>query len=270
MAQINLPIVIGILLSYGALVYADLIPPTATLSVSTLFATDNGSSTGSNKTVNPPIQPPTASPGVPPPLQSTTSPPSEFDTVINNPIIIASVVTLIVALTILFALVIRVVRTRRLWRNAPPLPEAPYAYPTSLRRTISISGVAISPMSQADGPPVLPPIFHPEHVHISPPRSPFLDPPILPRAPSLVRTISSLSYLSEIQSSDIHQVQRETRGLSFAPGAPNYRPEMAASRSSLGTTKTRRASSVYVWNPDRIRRYGVLYDVEAGIRRWQR
>ncbi|KAJ7437576.1 hypothetical protein B0H11DRAFT_624904 [Mycena galericulata] len=124
--------------------------------------------------------------------------------------------------------------------------------------------------------------------------------PARPPSPSPIRTISSLSYLSEppspsdahsVSSSDIHQVMRELRGLSlgFAPGsgaAHDYR----ASRSSLGTmrtpTHTRPPSIATVMRPlpvpplavyaavrspdnDRRRRYGVLYDVEAGIRRWQ-
>jgi hypothetical protein len=206
---------------------------------------------------------------IPPPTQSHTSPPisqfalvchlksttttadNEFRTIIDNPLILAGLILLIISLTILFGVLCRVRRTRRRWRNLvqrplPPRPPPPDAYMLRSTRSLSINDVALSSLGA----------------------------PTPPRVPSPVLSFSAQSLSSGSQSSDIGQVQRDVRGLSFqvGPGIAISRP---ASRSSLGTTKTRRTSSsktrgtssIQVGNGGHPRRYGVLYDSEVG--RWR-
>jgi len=248
----NRSLIIAILFSYNTFAY--FIPPTiiigsSTASFSIVYPTSTDSSEISHSGSIPTSFPATASrsaPLDPPPIQSDTSPSSEFVMILDNPLIVASLILLIIALTILFAVLFRLRRTRREWRNLArgpvPLPSPPDVYMTPASRSLSLSikNVVVSPLGS----------------------------PTLPRAPSPVLSsrFSAHSAVSDFPSSDIHHVQRELRGLSFvpSPGAANSRP---ASRSSLGTTKTRRVSPVYVWIGEQPRRYGSLWDVEVG--RWR-
>ncbi|KAF7334617.1 hypothetical protein MVEN_02291900 [Mycena venus] len=188
-----------------------------------------------------------ASPGTQlpdPPSQSDTSPPSEFLIFMNNPFIVTSLVLLIITLTVFFAVLCRLRRTRRkhraLVQAEKARPPPPDVYVVGPRRSLSLSI---------------------NNVVLSPLRSPT---PTSPRVPSPVLSLSAHSAASEFPSSDIHHVQRDLRGFSFAARAANSRP---ASRSSLGTTKTRRVSPVYAWIGDHPRQYGSLWDVEVG--RWR-
>ncbi|KAJ7898647.1 hypothetical protein B0H14DRAFT_2675048 [Mycena olivaceomarginata] len=277
-------LIFAVLLSYDRSTFACFIPPTATIvgSFSTVYPTSNdpgtssssGTSTSSSITTLlsstpslssiPPTQSHTSPPtsqfatitrslsSIPPPTQSHTSPPiSQFATIIDNPLILADLILLIISLTILFGVLCRVRRTRRRWRNLiqrplPPRPPPPDAYMLRSTRSLSINDVALSSLGA----------------------------PTPPRVPSPVLSFSAQSLSSGSQSSDIGQVQRDVRGLSFqvGPGIATSRP---ASRSSLGTTKTRRTSSsktrgtssIQVGNGGHPRRYGVLYDSEVG--RWR-
>ncbi|KAJ6589489.1 hypothetical protein B0H19DRAFT_1058503 [Mycena capillaripes] len=183
----------------------------------------------------------------PPPRQSDTSPPSEFVVLVDNPLIVASLILLIISLTILGGVCCRIRQTRRRCRQwqAQQLPPPPDVYMIRPSGSLSIKNVALSSLGSHTPP----------------------------RAPSPVFSLSAQSIASDFQSSDIHHVQRELRGLSFQPGAATSRP---ASRSSLGTTKTRRTSPIPVWIGDRPRRHGVLWDIELGrwkqdteVSRWQ-
>ncbi|KAJ7176239.1 hypothetical protein C8R43DRAFT_975274 [Mycena crocata] len=235
----TLSVVIGILLSYSRAILAVFIPPTATIagSFSVVSLTDNeASTTDSGQSLNPPI-PPTPSAAATsvaispangaPVLQPDTSPLSyklQSIILLNNPVIVTSLIILIMALTILVAVIFRVCRSRRRWRaiRDAPLPPPPDVYLTYSKRSLSIRNVAISPMGS----------------------------PITPRPPSPVLSLFSQTSGSDPPSSDIHLVQREVRGLSFVPGNAYHRTSVAASRSSLGTTRTRPASGSPLWSAE--------------------
>ncbi|KAJ7364659.1 hypothetical protein DFH08DRAFT_839712 [Mycena albidolilacea] len=260
MVSSNRSLIFAVLFSYDRSTFACFIPPTTTIagSFSTVYPTSNdpatssssGTSTSSSITTLLSSTPSLSS--IPPPTQSHTSPPtSQFATIIDNPLILAGLILLIISLTILFGVLCRVRRTRRRWRNLvqrplPPRPPPPDAYMLRSTRSLSINNVALSSLGA----------------------------PTPPRVPSPVLSFSAQSLSSGSPSSDIGQVQRDVRGLSFqvGPGIAISRP---ASRSSLGTTKTRRTSSsktrrtmsIQVGNGGHPRRYGVLYDSEVG--RWR-
>ncbi|KAJ6479585.1 hypothetical protein C8R45DRAFT_354089 [Mycena sanguinolenta] len=249
-----------LLLSYSTSTFAYFIPPIATITEtsSVVYPTpvyassvyfSNGASTsspsgsssspsitillGATQSLRPPSKPP--------PIQSGTSS-SEFVTFIDNPFVIASLILLIISLTVLFGVLLRAQRERRaMARRTPRLPPpAPDVYMVRPGGSLSIRNVAVSTLGS----------------------------PTPPRMPSPVMSFFSAQSPASAtrESDDINQVQREVRGLSFVPRAANSRP---ASRSSFGTTKTRRTSSIHRWNgQDNSRRYGLLWDVDVG--RWRR
>ncbi|KAJ7896595.1 hypothetical protein B0H13DRAFT_821969 [Mycena leptocephala] len=275
----NISIIIAILLSCSDATFAYFIPTvTATItgSFSIVYPTSTESDTATSSqisnspsistlftsTTSLPSPPPD-----PPPLQSDTSPlASEFATFLDTPVILASLILLIIALTILIAVLCRVCRARRRWRAETPLPLSlprpvpppPDVYRTRSNDTLTIKGVVLSPMGSPTPTP-------------SAPRPP---------SPAL-SSASAYSVASDFPSSDIHHVQRELRrGLSFLGATVGSRP---ASRSSLGTTATkttaRPTSTIYVWNgvgggigsgdqgQPQPTRYGFLWDVDLG--RWR-
>ncbi|KAJ7659156.1 hypothetical protein DFH06DRAFT_437148 [Mycena polygramma] len=259
----NLALIIAILLSYSQTVFADLIQPTATVigsfsvvdptstepttPCSTLTSSDGSFSafptpaeSGPNSQGASTSVETLSLPSDPPPIQSDTSPHSEFVTIMDNPVVVASVVLAIISLTILFAIFVRLCGMRRQLPTQPYRPPPPDVYKSSPSdSTFSINNVALSPWA--------PPTPSPNPL----------------RAPSPVLSSYPQSPESEFQSSDIHQVQREVRELSFLQRPTSSRP---ASRSSLGTTitKTYPPSPVHFWLRGR---YGALWDLEKG--RWQ-
>ncbi|KAJ7030334.1 hypothetical protein C8F04DRAFT_735871 [Mycena alexandri] len=163
----------------------------------------------------------------------------------NNPLILTGVVLLIIMLTILVGMFCHLQRTRQRFQTAealrPSRPPPPDVYMIGPRSSLSIKNVALSSLGS-------------------------LTPPCVP---SPVLSLSGRSSGFHSGSSDIHDVQRELRGFSFVARVASSRP---ASRSSLGTTKTRPTSVTQVWinaeQQPRARRHGVLWDVEA--QRWER
>ncbi|KAJ6518190.1 hypothetical protein C8R47DRAFT_1205257 [Mycena vitilis] len=260
----NLALIFAILSSYSQTVFADFIQPTATITGSFSLVNPTGtepipssstlaSSDGSFSSVLPTVTESgpnslgasrsTETLSVPPDpshTQLNASPHSEFVTIMDNPVVVASVVLAIIALTILSAVFVRLCGMRRQLPTQPYLPPPPDVYKSSPSDSMfSIKNVALSPLA----PP--------------------MPSPSLLRAPSPVLSSYARSPDSEFQSSDIHQVQREVRGLSFQQRPTSSRP---ASRSSLGTiiTKTYPPSPVHFWLRGR---YGALWDLEKG--RWQ-
>ncbi|KAJ7676381.1 hypothetical protein B0H17DRAFT_1080263 [Mycena rosella] len=277
----NLNIVIIILSFYCGAGFAGVIPPTATVTgtFSVVYSPYNESTatSPSQSSINPTSSTSLASSStsiVPPPMKEAdaSTNKSEFVSLVDNPLILASLVILIIALTVLAGFIYQVCGTRRRLRKLPPSPDA---YAMGPRRSLSVKRVVISPLRIPS-----PTLRIPSRIlRAPPPRDASLpgNPaqsrgPALSRGPSRARSLVSQSSISDLPSSDIHQVQRELRGFSVVGSLPNYNGELAASRSSLGTTKTRPTSAANVWSPDRVlrygwlqdgRRYGVQWDVEA-------
>ncbi|KAJ7469704.1 hypothetical protein FB451DRAFT_1368625 [Mycena latifolia] len=260
----NVLIVITLLSFYCGAGFADFVPPTATVtgSFSIVYPTNNESASPSQNSMYPtsttfPPSSITPTISIPPPPQPDLSQPSEFVRVVDNPTILASLIVSIIAVTILCGVIYQVYQTRKRLRDFPPLPVAYMISPRD-SRSLSLKNVVVSPRRTP------PPIW------IPPP--PVTVPPA-PRPPSPARTFASRSSAaaSDLPSSDIHHIQRALRGISVVGSIPLYRADLAASRSSLGTTttKTRPSSAANVPNADWVRRhdgrrYGVQWDVEAG------
>ncbi|KAF7360992.1 hypothetical protein MSAN_01129400 [Mycena sanguinolenta] len=207
-----------LLLSYSTSTFAYFIPPIATTIVayptpvysSTVYLS-NGPSTGSpsGSSGSPSIMTSIGTtqrprpPSKPPPIQSETSSPSEFVIFIDNPFVVASLILMVISLTVLFAVLWRAQRERRaMARKARRLPPpAPDIYMARPGGSLSIRNVAISSFGS----------------------------PTLPRTPSPVMSFFSAQspVSATLESDDIKQVQREVRGLSFVPPSRQLPPRVA-------------------------------------------
>ncbi|KAJ7617145.1 hypothetical protein FB45DRAFT_933515 [Roridomyces roridus] len=176
----NVPTIVDVLISSSNDSDAEPLQPAATITGS--FSITNPDSPMSASSDPGPLQPTSLPAGEPPPEASTSAvAETTFNSTVNNPIVIASIVVTVVAVTIFGAVLVRLC-DRKKRRRVPRKLVLSELYHTPGRRSsasLSIKGVFVSPPGTPprSPPPILPPIPRIRRLSLAPLRALSLLPP---------------------------------------------------------------------------------------------